>query len=121
MAERIFKRGEIYWVNLEERTQGAETQKNRPAIITSNNKQNQFSGVVIVALITSQVDKIYPFEIAIELENKKGKILTDQIYTIDKRRLGKRLKVLSEKQLKDLSSALHIIFDLRNCREISVN
>ena len=118
MAERILKKGEIYWINLEEGVIRSETQKNRPAVIVSNNKQNQFSRVVIVALITSQVDKIYPFEVMVELENKKGKILTDQIYTIDKSRLGRRLQMLSEEKSRELATRLHIIFDLKNCREI---
>lgn len=37
-----------------------------------------------MALITSQVDKIYPFEVEVVCEGQKSKILTDQIYTVDK-------------------------------------
>ena len=124
MAERIFKRGEVYWVNIEEepdgkknfkpKPKGSESQKNRPGVIISNNKQNQFSGAVIVALITSQFDKTYFFEVEVKAENKRGKVLTDQIYTIDKSRLGKKMGVLSEKQLKQLSIGLHIVLEL-NC------
>ena len=125
MAERIFKRGEIYWVNIEDeegknregekrKQKGSELNKNRPGVIISNNKQNQFSGAVIVALITSQMDKVYFFEVEIEVENQKGKILTDQIYTIDKSRLGKRMGILSEKQLRKLFIGLHIVLEL-NC------
>jgi len=103
MAEKIFKRGEIYWVNLKDekenkpdhrdqkpKPKGAESQKSRPGVIVSNRKQNQFSNAVIVSLITSQVDKIYPFEVEITCEGQKSKILTDQIYTIDKSRLEKK-------------------------------
>lgn len=124
MAERIFKRGEVYWVNIEEKPtnqkdfkpkpKGTEIQKGRPGVIISNNKQNQFSGAIIVALITSQFDKVYFFEVGIEVENKKGKILTDQIYTIDKSRLGKRMGILNEKQLKQLAAGLHTVLGL-NC------
>ena len=124
MAERIFKRGEIYWINIEEeptskkdfkpKPKGSESQKSRPGVIISNNKQNQFSGAVIVALITSQFDKVYFFEVEIEVENKQGKILTDQIYTVDKSRLGKRMGTLNEKQLSKLVAGLHIVLEL-NC------
>ena len=48
-----------------------EVQKDRPGVIISNNKQNQFSGAVIMALITSQFDKVYFFEVEIEVEGKK--------------------------------------------------
>ena len=68
---------------------------------------------MIVALITSQFDKVYFFEVGIEVENKKGKVLTDQIYTVDKSRLGKRMGVLNEKQLKQLSIGLHIVLELK--------
>ena len=127
MAEKIFKRGEIYWVNLEDEEEnklnhrdqkpqpkGAESQKSRPGVIVSNRKQNQFSNAVIVALITSQVDKIYPFEVEIVCESQKSKILTDQIYTVDKSRLERKMGQLTEKQLTALAKGLHIVFELED-------
>jgi len=125
MAEKIFKRGEIHWVNLEDekenkpdhrdqkpKPKGAESQKSRPGVIVSNRKQNQFSNAVIVSLITSQVDKIYPFEVEITCEGQRSKILTDQIYTIDKSRLERKMGELTEKQLIALAKGLHIVFEL---------
>src|SRR3954447_5179259 len=135
MVEQIFRRGEIYWVNIEDeeeekegvhselsqnkevrkkKQKGAETQKNRPGVIISNNKQNQFSGAVIVALIASQMDKVYFFEVEIEVEGKPNKIITDQIYTVDKSRLERKMGVLNEKQLKQLATGLHTVLEL-NC------
>jgi mRNA interferase MazF len=127
MAKKIFKRGEIYWVNLEDKEEnepkyqdkkpkpkGAESQKSRPGVIVSNRKQNQFSNAVIVALITSQVDKIYPFEVEIVCEGQQSKILTDQIYTIDKSRLERKMGSLTEKQLISLAKGLHIVFELED-------
>lgn len=124
MAEKIFKRGEIHWINLEDEEEeksdqkpqpkGAESQKSRPGVIVSNRKQNQFSNAVIVALITSQVDKIYPFEVEIVCEGQKSKILTDQIYTVDKSRLERKMGELSEKQLIALNKGLHIVLELED-------
>ena len=127
MAEKIFKRGEIYWINLKDeeennqryqdkkpKPKGAESQKSRPGVIVSNRKQNQFSNAVIVALITSQVDKIYPFEVEIVCESQKSKILTDQIYTVDKSRLERKMGQLTEKQLIALAKGLHIVFELED-------
>jgi mRNA-degrading endonuclease toxin of MazEF toxin-antitoxin module len=69
-----------------------------------------------VALITSQVDKIYPFEITIEINDKIGKILTDQIYTIDKSRLGKKkVGTITDKQLWQLNKGLHMVLELKDC------
>lgn len=120
MTDKIYKRGEIYWVNIEEeeeikKRKGSETQKNRPGVIVSNNKQNQFSGAVIVALITSQVDKVYFFEVEIMIEGKPNKVITDQIFTVDKTRLERKMGVLNEKQLKKLASGLHTVLELNSC------
>lgn len=116
MSERIFKRGDIYWIDIaEEEKRGSEIRKSRPGVIISNNKQNQFSGAVIVALITSQVDKIYFFEVEVELEGKTGKVLTDQIHTIDKSRCIKKIGQLNEKQLEKLYKGIHTIFELNKC------
>ena len=68
-----------------------------------------------MALITSQFDKIYFFEVEIEVENKRGKILSDQIYTVDKSRLGKKMGVLNVKQLEELAKGLHTVLELVNC------
>lgn len=126
MTEWMFKRGEIYWANIEEeeteknkiiksKRKGHELQKNRPAVIISNDKQNKFSGVVIVALITSRVDKVYFFEVAIELENKPNKIMTDQLFTLDKSRLERKMGMLNKEQLKQLARGLHTVLELNDC------
>jgi mRNA interferase MazF len=67
-----------------------------------------------VALITSQVDKIYPFEVEIVCEGQKSKILTDQIYTVDKSRLVRKMGQLTEKQLVLLAKGLHIVLELED-------
>ena len=122
MAQRIFNRGEIYWVNLDKeesqdkkpQPKGSEEQKNRPGVIISNQKQNQFSNCVIVALITSQVDKIYPFQVYSELAGKNGIILVDQIRTIDRKRFGKKLGELDFEAMEKIERALHITLSLKN-------
>jgi len=68
-----------------------------------------------MALITSQFDKVYFFEVEVKVEDKKGKILTDQIYTVDKSRLERKMGVLNEKQLKQLAEGIHTILELNDC------
>src|SRR3954471_24222405 len=114
MSEIIYKKGEIYWTELEEtrKPRGGETQKDRPGVIISNDKQNKFSTVVIIALLTSKLDKVYPFEVVVKVKDKENKILTDQVYTIDKSRLGKRIGQLTEKEISAVEKGLHLVFDL---------
>lgn len=91
--KRYPMRGDIYWVNLDP-TIGSEINKTRPVIIVSNNTGNAVSQRVIVAPITSNLTKLFPFEVAVQIGQKKGKILLDQIRTIDKIRLGQISKQL---------------------------
>jgi len=95
MAQKLIRRGEVYWVDLslpnlpnkEEKEKGIihELQGPHPAIVISNNQQNLFSPLITIIPLTSQLDKIYPFEVETNLNNQKGKTLTDQITTIDKK------------------------------------
>lgn len=115
MAQKLIRRGEIYWVNLslpskEEKNKGIihELRGPHPAVIISNNQQNLFSPLITIIPLTSQLDKIYPFEIETNLNNRKGKILTDQITTIDKKRLGNYLGHLDKSTMKQIQEALHL-------------
>ena len=58
---RFPKRGEVYWVKLDP-TVGSETKKTRPGVVVSNDSGNEYSSRVILAPITSQSKKVYPFE-----------------------------------------------------------
>ncbi|CAG8782647.1 6447_t:CDS:1, partial [Racocetra persica] len=93
---------------------GKEIGKIRPVFILSNNQQNLYSPLVIVLPITSSLDKIYSWEVKINLDHKQGKILTDQITAIDKERLGGKIKISDSSELLDLvEKALHKILDFK--------
>lgn len=91
----------------------SEAQKIRPVVVLSNDKQNKYSEDIIIALISSQLDKVYYFEPTISLK-KKSKILTDQILTIDKERLGDKITSLNTDEIIRLEKALHAVLSLRN-------
>lgn len=105
------KRGDVYWVRLDP-TVGSETKKTRPCIIISNNAQNKKSSRVIIAPVTSQVKKIYPFEAYVEVNDKMGKALLDQIKTVDKQRLGNRICATDNETMMRVDAALKISLSL---------
>src|SRR2546423_6090278 len=114
MVQLIFRRGDIHWVEFPKRNENKKirtVQENHPAVIISNNQQNQFSPVVTVLPITSQLDKIYPFEILVKLE-KPSKILLDQITTINKSYLKEKVSSLTEKEIKGLERKIHLTLAL---------
>jgi mRNA interferase MazF len=106
------KRGDVYWVTLDPSV-GTETQKTRPCLIVSNNAQNKKSLRVIIVPITSNVKAIYPFDTGVSMNGKAGKAMLDQIRTVDKQRLGKRLCSLDRETMFNVDIALKIVLSLR--------
>jgi mRNA interferase MazF len=105
------KRGEVYWVNLDP-TIGTEINKTRPALVISNDDGNECSRRIIVAPITSSVKMVYPFEVKVEVGQKEGKVLLDQLRSIDKQRLSKKLSVLEYQTMQLVNKALKIALAL---------
>ena len=105
------KRGGIYFVSLEP-TVGSEIGKSRPALVISNDRNNEFSETITVIPITSNVQKIYPFETFISKDDKllevDSKAKCNQIRTIDKRRLIRFLGKLPESKIRDIENSLKI-------------
>lgn len=109
--EEFPQRGEIYLVCLDP-TIGSGINKTRPALIISNDINNEFSATVTVIPITSRTEKVYPFEILFPPEKsglpKESKVKCNQIRTIGKKRLIKSLGKISVEKLREVEGALRI-------------
>lgn len=108
------KRGEIYYANLSP-TVGSEIDKRRPVLVVSNDANNRAADTVTILPITSNVSRVYPFEVLLELGEggliKPSKVQSHQIRTIFKQRIsGGMLGRLSEgkMQLVDAAIRLHL-------------
>jgi mRNA interferase MazF len=112
------KRGEIYYADLNP-TIGAEINKQRPVLIVSNDANNRMSATVTVLPITSNVSKVYPFEVFISASEgglpKDSKIQCHQIRTIDRKRLksGCMGNISKEKLISTIENSLklHLAID----------
>lgn len=104
-------RGEIWLVSLSPAL-GSEIGKTRPALVISNDRNNEFAETITVLPITSKVARAYPFEVFIPKAEtglpKDSKVKCNQIRTIDKKRLLKFLGKLSPDRLKKVEKALLI-------------
>jgi mRNA interferase MazF len=85
----VIKRFEIHLVRLDP-TVGSEIQKTRPCLVISPDEMNRFIATVIVAPMTSK-GRPYPSRVPVKFKGKRGHIVLDQIRTVDKKRLVKRL------------------------------
>jgi len=106
------KRGEVYLVNFDP-TQGAEIKKTRPALILQNDIANRHSPITIVAALTSQFEEpLYPTEVLLQApEGGLGAdsvVLLNQIRSIDRRRLIRRLGALKPETIRQVEHALLI-------------
>ena len=101
------KRGDVYWISLDP-TVGSETKKTRPCVILSNDAQNKKSSRIIIAPITSNIQKIYPFEAHVEVLGKEGKVMLDQLRCVDKARLGKYASSFDMATILAIEGALKI-------------
>ncbi len=85
------KRGEIYYANLSPAV-GSEMDKRRPVLIVSNDANNRAADTVTILPITSNVTRVYPFEVLINPEDsglsKPSKVQAQQVRTISKQRIG---------------------------------
>ncbi|MBW1704761.1 MAG: type II toxin-antitoxin system PemK/MazF family toxin [Deltaproteobacteria bacterium] len=106
------KRGEVYLAALDP-VIGREISKTRPVAVLSNNKNNEFAGTVTVLPITSKnTSKIYPFEVFLPKTTgnlpKNSKVKADQIRTLDKTRLVKKIGELEQKDISEIERAIKI-------------
>ena len=92
---------------------GREIQKTRPALILQNDIANRHSPITIVAAITSQAEEpLYPTEVLVSPPegglSTPSVVLLNQIRSIDRRRLVRRLGVVAEATMKRVDQALRI-------------
>ena len=89
----IANRFDVYLANLDPRV-GSEIKKNKPCLVISPDEMNSHIRTVIVAPMTT-AGKDYPTRISCTFKKKKGQIVLDQIRTIDKTRLVKKLGIIN--------------------------
>lgn len=104
----MVKRGEIWLINLDP-TVGSEIRKTRPCVLISPPEMNNHLRTVIVAPMTSQGFDA-PFRPAITFQSKSGHILLDQIRTVDKTRLVKKLGNLTAQTHQKVLNTLQELF-----------
>ncbi|MBO4661949.1 MAG: type II toxin-antitoxin system PemK/MazF family toxin [Bacteroidaceae bacterium] len=99
---------DVYWVDLNP-TVGAEMQKIRPCVVVSPKELNRYLATVIIIPITSSIHG-YPFRVECQINGREGEIVTDQIRTVDKSRLKKKIARLSTEERAELQDVLAQMF-----------
>jgi len=104
----VVNRFDVYSINLDP-TLGSEIQKTRPCLIISPDEMNRHIRTVIIAPMTT-AGRDYPTRISFKFKKKKGQIVLDQIRTIDKTRLIKKLGSINPETQIEIISVLQRLF-----------
>jgi mRNA interferase MazF len=105
----MVKRFEVYLVRLNP-TLGSEIQKTRPCAVVSPDQMNRHIQTVIVAPMTTKGSRKYPTRVECEFGGKQGQVVLDQIRTVDKARLVKKLGELGDQTQKETLRILSEMF-----------
>lgn len=109
------KRGEIYLINLESKGASSIQSGQRPCVIISNEKCNQYSPVVTVVPLTSKVKRMMPTHVSLGIESglKQDSIfLGEQIMTISKSQIDFKVGECTNYKMKQIEKAIRIQTDL---------
>jgi len=104
----MVSRFEVYYVSLDP-TIGSEIKKIRPCVIISPDEMNRNIKTVIIAPLT-KVLRNYPTRVPCKVDGKQGQIVLDQIRTIDKSRLTKKIDSLTKATQKKVINVLREMF-----------
>ena len=101
VVNRSPARDEVWLVSLNP-TQGAEIRKTRPCLVISPDEMNRYLQTVIVAPMTT-VTRSYPTRVQVRFQGKTGQVALDQLRSVDKQRLVRRLGTVSGNTADEVS------------------
>lgn len=104
----VISRFDVYLVQLDP-TRGREIQKTRPCLIISPDEMNRHIDTVIIAPMTTR-GRPYPTRVPVRFKRKSGQIVLDQIRTVDRERLVKRLGKLDQSTANKVLALLAEMF-----------
>ena len=112
MVSGGIKKGEVYlyWIGKKE-ARGTEIKKVRPAVVISTDNLNKWDYRFIVAPITKRTKTFLDFEVPVLVNGKEGLAMLDQIKTIDKSRLIKKLGKLTKEEMAMIREKIDLVFD----------
>jgi mRNA interferase MazF len=110
------RRGELWFANLSP-TLGPEAAKRRPVLVVSNDANNRASSTVTILPLTSNVERVFPFEVALAKGagglSKPSKVQAQQVRTIARERIsGKRIGALTADDMAKVNAALRLHLSL---------
>lgn len=101
------KRGDVWWIVFDP-AQGTEIQKQRPAVVLSNDISNRYLDRFQVVPLTSNTSRVYASECIVHVKQQAGKAMADQIRTVSRVRFGTKISTLSTKDVAAVESVVRL-------------
>lgn len=110
----MYKRGDIYYVERSQfsQTVGSEQFSGRPAIIVSNDKNNEYSSTLEVVYLTTQPKTDLPTHVNIRSSSRVSTALCEQVTSVSVDRIGDYYGTCSEEEMNRIDTALSISLDI---------
>lgn len=108
MGVDLPRRGDVYLISLDP-TRGSEIRKTRPCVVVSPDELNNHLGTFLVAPMTTG-SHAYPFRIACRFQDRAGWVVADQLRTVDRVRMVRRLGRLPPRIMDDVLDVLQRMF-----------
>lgn len=99
----------VYWVNLDP-VVGQEIAKSRPAVVVSDDEMNAHLGTVVVCPVTSRLHPRWPSRIQATVAGRPAEIAVDQVRSVAKARLGKRMGRLTEEIAAEVRHVITLMY-----------
>jgi len=99
---------EVFLINLDP-TIGHEIKKTRPCVVISPNEMNRNIQTIVIAPMTTKSHD-YPTRVKVKFQSKNGWIVLDQIRTVDKRRLVKKLGRITRSEIEKVKYVIKEMF-----------
>jgi mRNA interferase MazF len=109
------KRGEMFYISRGGASyNGSEQHADRPAVVVSNNKNNENSNVVEVVYMTTQPKTDLPTHVTIRSTGRISTVLCEQVYSVSTERIGTYIGEATDKEMENIDIALMISLQLDN-------
>ncbi|MDE2783385.1 MAG: type II toxin-antitoxin system PemK/MazF family toxin [Gemmatimonadota bacterium] len=108
MGVGLPRRGDVYLVSLDP-TRGSEIRKTRPCVVVSPDELNDYLGTFLVAPMTTG-GHVYPFRIECRFQDRTRHVVADQLRTVDRIRMVRRLGQLPDETMETVLNVLQRMF-----------